>query len=352
LSLLPAAFAQTTIRVTGHVIDPSGAVVAGAHVSAVNDQTDQSITVDAGPDGTFSLDLAPASYLITVSAPGFARYTRSAFSVAAGAATLLEITLQRPHPSKAAPPPPQPPPPPPTPAPVSPAEPDQQPTERPSPPVSRPGPATAARPPSVSGRSFLTGNDSEESGYGLYSYLLFAAAPANDDEKQRDLAVIQAFVKLLNDVSDLQSVPGMTKGDINVTYLLVAESPHEKVPSPDWILSHYDFPRAKVLLRVFHRDVFGGPYVASSLMPLSQSAAAPDHYLWQDMSHVPSDLAASWEEEFERRARRPDFWAPDKRNQEILGLRDFIANAASGLAEVNTASASFKAMLASWVSWK
>jgi hypothetical protein len=314
--------------VTGRVSDPSGAAVSGAHVSAFNELTDQSVSADTGPDGSFSIELPPATYRIIVSAAEFERYTLSSFALTVGASRSLDVTLQPPHPTMARPPSPLP----------------RTAGDRP--------PTAAARAPSVSGRSFLAGADSEEPGYGLYSYLLFGTAPGSEDEKQRDLAVIQAFVKLLNDVSDLQSQPGMTKSDINVTYLLVADRPPEKLPSPDWILSHYDFPRAKVLLRVFNRDVFGGPYVASSLTPLSQSDAAPEHYLWQDMSHVPAALAGSWEEEFERRARKSDFWALDKRNQEILGLRDFISNAATGLAAVNIASADFKTMLGGWLSWK
>jgi hypothetical protein len=219
-----------------------------------------------------------------------------------------------------------------------------------------PRPTTAARPPasadhSVSGRSFLVGNTAEEPGFGLYSYLLFSSEPVSDEDKQRDLAVIKAFVELLSDVADLQGA-GMDKSNLNVTYLLVVDTPQDKVPGPDWILSHYDYARAKVLLHLFHHDVLGGPYVASCLTPLSQGGAAPAQHLWQDMSHVSGSLAASWEKEFERRAGRKDFWAFDTRNQALLGLRDFIATTASALPEVTTASADFKTMLADWLSWK
>jgi hypothetical protein len=345
LSLPALASSQVIVRLTGSVIDSSGAALPGARITAQNEQTDQTTSAVSGADGKFIMELPAGVYTIAVSAPRYATYVQKQFAASAGAANSLNISLARqvmmkdghpPHTGEA-------------------SLPTERPGAMPMPPPS-PRPPTAARPPSaadhsVSGRSFLVGNDAEESGYGLYSYLLFSSAPVSDEEKQRDLAVIQAFVDLLSDVSDLQGA-GISKSNLNVTYLLVVDTPQEKVPSPDWVLSHYDFPRAKVLLHLFHHDVLGGPYVASCLTPLSQPGAAAEHHLWQDMSHVPVGLAASWEKEFERRATRQDFWAPDTRNQALLGLRDFISNAGSGLAEVNTASVEFKTMLAEWVSWK
>jgi hypothetical protein len=59
-----------------------------------------------------------------------------------------------------------------------------------------------------------------------------------------------------------------------------------------------------------------------------------------------------WEQEFERRAAREDFWAPDHRNQAILDLRTFIGNAAFALDESIKSTATFKGMVAAWVLWK
>jgi hypothetical protein len=338
LSLSALTFAQVTVHFTGSIADSSGAALSGVSISFRNEQTDQLTTATSSADGTFAIDLPPGLFTITVSAPRYATRVFRQFAVAPETKTSLKIALSR-APTAAARKPESPRP---TPTPVTPA------------PV--PFPAADSAPPqpgdhSVSGRSFLLSHDPEEPGYGLYSYLLFSSAPASDDEKKRDLAVIQAFVDLLNDVSDLQS-NGVGKGQINVTYLLVTEAPRDKIPPADWVLSHYDFPRAKVLLRIFHRNVLGGPYVASALAPLSQSGIAPDHHLWQDMTHVPAAVAASWEKEFERRAARPEFWAPDTRDQALLALRDFISNSASGLTAVDAASTSFKSMLATWLTWK
>jgi hypothetical protein len=343
LSVAALAWSQaTTVNLTGRVSDPSGGQISGAQVVARNEATGEVSKTVSAADGTFSIALLPGSYTVSASAPGFGGFSRQHVSVAPGEASSFNATLSRavsarpPVPVETAPSPPPPPPPPPPPA----AEADSA--------MSADEPAGDH---SISGRCFLSASDNEETGYGLYSYLLFSSAPASDNEKQRDLAVIKAFLDLLSDVGDLEH-SGATKGDLNVTYLLVAEHPQDRLPTSDWVLDHYDFPRAKVLLRRFGRSGQSGPYVASALAPMSRTRTVPAHYLWQDMSHVPGTLAADWEKEFERRAARKDFWASDTRNQALLGLRDFISNGASGLTEVRTASGDFKSMLAEWVTWK
>ena len=203
----------------------------------------------------------------------------------------------------------------------------------------------------MTGRSFLSAGDLEEPGFGLYSYLLLASAPANDEEKDRDLAVLGAFLQLLSDVGELES-SGAAKSDLNVTYLLLTERPAVKLPPADWVLAHYDFPRAKVLLHLFGQDLLGGPYVTSTLSPLSRASSAPDHHLWQNMTHVNKNVAASWVQEFERRASHQDFWDPDRRNETILKLRDFITTAATALSLTVEGAEKFNKMLDDCLGWK
>jgi hypothetical protein len=183
---------------------------------------------------------------------------------------------------------------------------------------------------------------------------LIPAAPLNEEDKKRYLAVIKSFLSGLSGVAELEA-GGALKSDLNVTYLLLTSSPNTNAPEAEWILEHYDFARAKILLSLFSRaghDVVSGPYVVSSLVPLIHGHNLPEHYLWQDMSHVPDSLAASWEKEFERRASKKEFWSADKRNQIVLEIRDFIATAAVGLPVVSAAADEFKKMLASCISWK
>jgi hypothetical protein len=223
----------------------------------------------------------------------------------------------------------------------------------PSPP-SPPAPTAPMRPAPriVSGRAFLLGNANEESGFGLYSYLLLGSAPASDAMKQQYLSVIEEYLKLLAEVGSLEGA-GLPKNELNITYLLLTDRPVVAQPTPAWVLDHYNFPRAKALLAIAGRsDLLTGPYLISSLVPMSHLAAPPAHLLLQDMSYCTSDVAASWIEEFERRAGRADFWKDDTRNQAILDLRTFVSNAAGGLATVGQSTADFKNLAAGWITWK
>src|SRR5262245_51441986 len=75
-----AAFAgaQTidgTLR--GEVTDPSGAVVAGAKVTATNVGTNISTETTTGSAGTFNFpNLLPGTYRVSVETSGFQAYTR------------------------------------------------------------------------------------------------------------------------------------------------------------------------------------------------------------------------------------------------------------------------------------
>jgi hypothetical protein len=66
----PAQLSTSTIR--GHVSDPSGAAVAGAHIKLVNTETAVSRDVLSNTDGDFEIpDLQRGSYRLTVTQAGF-----------------------------------------------------------------------------------------------------------------------------------------------------------------------------------------------------------------------------------------------------------------------------------------
>src|SRR5262245_45361630 len=77
------AGAQTidgTLR--GEVTDPSGAVVAGAKVTATNTATNVSVETTTSTAGTFNFpNLLPGTYTVTVEASGFEKYTRGQVQV-------------------------------------------------------------------------------------------------------------------------------------------------------------------------------------------------------------------------------------------------------------------------------
>src|SRR5688572_23533738 len=77
------AGAQTidgTLR--GEVTDPSGAVVAGAKVTATNVGTNVSVAATTNTSGTYNIpNLLPGTYTVTVEAGGFGAYTREQVQV-------------------------------------------------------------------------------------------------------------------------------------------------------------------------------------------------------------------------------------------------------------------------------
>jgi hypothetical protein len=73
---LPAQI--TTGEITGTVMDPSGAAVAGATVSAVCPDTNQTRSLTSGTAGEYTLyDMAICVYKVSVSAPGFKTTVRN-----------------------------------------------------------------------------------------------------------------------------------------------------------------------------------------------------------------------------------------------------------------------------------
>ena len=93
--LLAPAAAQTTGAIEGILRDPSGAVVAEAPVRIR--ETGTSATRDLSADSTGyyqALRLAPGTYEITVSRPGFREQVRHGVALEAGAAVRVDFTLE------------------------------------------------------------------------------------------------------------------------------------------------------------------------------------------------------------------------------------------------------------------
>jgi carboxypeptidase family protein len=89
-----AAFAQTAGSLHGKVADPSGAVIPGATVT-VKSSTGQTATATSSGDGSYDVkNLAPGQYSVSVSAQGFAPYSKGPVEISAGRAQLLDIPLQ------------------------------------------------------------------------------------------------------------------------------------------------------------------------------------------------------------------------------------------------------------------
>lgn len=83
------AFAQHTLVLTGTVRNEEGTPVAGAHVSARNTQSGETVQAVTAADGGYVLhDLVPGGYVVTFTAEGFAKQQSAVTITGAGKPTL------------------------------------------------------------------------------------------------------------------------------------------------------------------------------------------------------------------------------------------------------------------------
>jgi hypothetical protein len=96
LLVAPKLSAQTpgTGAIVGTVTDPSGALVAGAHVKVVNNGTDFSREVVTTSDGIFRCTLLPpGSYTLTIEASGFEKQSAPDIRVLVSNTTSIDLRL-------------------------------------------------------------------------------------------------------------------------------------------------------------------------------------------------------------------------------------------------------------------
>lgn len=194
-----------------------------------------------------------------------------------------------------------------------------------------------------SGSAFLMPGQVEAVGYGLYSYLLLGAPPI-DSTRERYKQVVAAYLGLMPALQELKA--NIRAKELNATYLLLTTTPARDV-TPDWVLLHYDYARARSVLRLLPGQLRIGPYFVSSTNPLLGASEIAPPYLLQDMSAVPTvskDLPTWWVREFMNQAAQQRFW--DTRNAALftLKLRTTLTVLGAGLPDVQNS-------LKNWVSW-
>jgi hypothetical protein len=192
------------------------------------------------------------------------------------------------------------------------------------------------------GRTFLVETQTEAPGYGLYSYLLFGSPPKNDIDRKRYMQTITDYVNIIVDISELKKY--IPPRELNITYLPI-NLPPSSTPSSEWILDHYNYARARSLLRTLRGDLRDGPYIISTLKPLSTFKTAPAKYLIQDMSSVPPHLISQWVKEFINQAAKERYWEEDTIRQFVLVIRTRIGIVTEGLSEVQKAKLNLKEMI-------
>jgi len=95
LAAVTATAQETTGSLRGTVVDPNGAVVAGANVTLTNTATGSSQTKQTSGDGNFEFaKLSPGDYTVTVEATGFKRSLSKGVSVKLGIVNPLDVKLE------------------------------------------------------------------------------------------------------------------------------------------------------------------------------------------------------------------------------------------------------------------
>lgn len=182
----------------------------------------------------------------------------------------------------------------------------------------------------------------EKSGYGLYSYILFGSRPndsANSARRQRYMAAIDALLRM-EPIEAAVLVASPT--ELNVVFLPVLEPPvrwddatcqvAKTLGIPYKIVEcRYDYARSQKFLSVLNGSHLDGPYIISTMVPLSSLDTLPEHYLYQDLSSVPSRMVSMWVREFISQAQQPKFWETRTKEQFVLSLRTVIAIGAEEL---------------------
>ncbi len=90
----PPAWAQSTASVSGTVVDPTGAIIAGATVIISDSDHGAQQSGTTGPDGSYNFAaLPPGHYDLEIHAPGFKPYLRTGLELGATDAVKLDAAL-------------------------------------------------------------------------------------------------------------------------------------------------------------------------------------------------------------------------------------------------------------------
>ena len=197
-----------------------------------------------------------------------------------------------------------------------------------------------------SGWSTLIDKQLEEKGYGLYSYILLATRPT-DATIERYRKVIQSYLFATPEMKELEKeilLQGDTRLDLNITYLLLKQSPPASGMTIDWVLENYSYAKARALLRKLpgqHRD---GPYIISSFTPFFSDGRLSDNILTQNLSFVPAHIVHVWAREYFNQTAQERYWEVKGIRRIALSLRKTVAVLAAPVPSIRNA-------IDDWIKW-
>jgi hypothetical protein len=174
------------------------------------------------------------------------------------------------------------------------------------------------------GRDFLGSGAREKSGYGLYSYVLLGEHP-DPANRESYRAIIDAYLQI-DDIRRFEADNGVDKKQLNITYVPLRQAAPED-PNTSWVLDHYDYAAAQVLLRKLMGDSdSSGAYLVSYDQPLlSASEVDRRRLLVQNLSGLPANVAFLWFREFKTQVRQSRYWDDKTIRQFMLKMRTQIA---------------------------
>ena len=179
-----------------------------------------------------------------------------------------------------------------------------------------------------SARSYLLPNEEEESGYGLYSYLLFPVPPRTEEERSRYLNTLESCLLVMQAVEE-HIKRHRRPSQLNATHIPVTEVPNHSQESAEWAanaLTVYDYTTAQKLLDKLDKTYQRGPYLISVLKkPLSVRTMPVQEHLLQDFTGKVPELASRVVDLFTYRAAQQRKWSEETFLSFRLNLRNLIA---------------------------
>jgi hypothetical protein len=190
----------------------------------------------------------------------------------------------------------------------------------------------------IAARALLVRGTSEPAGFGLYSYLLIDAPPADARERQRQLSAVESY---LREIESLEALADLRPpSQLNLTMLPVEsdiplparlDDPAVLGRAAAAVLAGYDYARAKHLL-----DVLGEPAPRGTIALVSRRApasAAGVTSLVMNMSVVSPALLTDWLRAFCWLSSQERSWSDAALVRLGLGTRNAVAVAAAHLGE-------------------
>jgi hypothetical protein len=191
------------------------------------------------------------------------------------------------------------------------------------------------------GYTLLLGQDIEESGFGLYSYILIRRAPMEEEQIERVVSVLEAVIAE-REVSELRDA-GFEKAELNVGHIPVCDDfDPEGIGDPAIVFQKYNYARAKHILSLLPEDRVGegdGPYIVSTDAPVGNRRGLEnvERLIVQDFTNVHPRVVSLWVREFVHQTKRANWWEPSLWSTVKKHLRNVLANSAEYVSQVEQA---------------